>query len=258
VSGVTAQRVKIRTVTVDLWGTIILDPPVADEVYEDRRLAGIAAILRDEGLRFTPAQLARAYAQSGHFLSKVWRTGWDVPVVEPVREILRSLDVALPERVRRPALTAIIEAYSKPLLLVPPRVDPEARVSLESLRKSGIVLALVSNTMRTPGTMLRLLLEQHGLLEGFGHLAFSDEVGMRKPRAEIFRAALTAVGGEPATTVHVGDDPTLDVRGARGAGLKAIQIIRKDAPVKPGDERPDQTITRFSELPAAIAALEAR
>ena len=248
---------KIRTVTVDFWGTLILDPPTGDERYEGRRLSGFAAILREQGLEFSRAQLARAYAQSGTFIGKVWSTGHDVPVIEPVREILRALDDGLPQRASPQMLTALIDAYVRPILLVPPTIDRGARAALDRLREEGIALAIVSNTMRTPGTTLRTLLAKFHILECFDHIVFSDEVGMRKPRAEIFHAALAAVGGNPATAVHVGDDPVLDVHGARSAGLKTIQIVGHGADAPPAGERPDRTITRFEELPAAIAALEA-
>ncbi len=244
---------KIRTVTVDFWGTLILDPPAGDERYEGRRLSGFAAILREQGLEFSMAQLARAYAQSGTFIAKVWSTGRDVPVIEPVREILRALDDGLPQRASPQMLTALIDAYVRPILLVPPTIDRGARAALDRLREEGIALAIVSNTMRTPGTTLRTLLAKFHILECFDHIVFSDEVGMRKPRAEIFHAALAAV----ATAVHVGDDPVLDVHGARSAGLKTIQIVGHGAEARPAGERPDRTITRFGELPAAIAALEA-
>jgi hypothetical protein len=55
--------VKVRTVTVDFWGTLIVDPPTADERYEGRRLASVAAILREQGLEYSAAQLSRAYAR---------------------------------------------------------------------------------------------------------------------------------------------------------------------------------------------------
>ena len=250
-------RVKVRTVTVDFWGTLIMDSPAGDERYEGRRLSGFAPILREHGVEFSAIQLSRAYAQSGEFIRKVWSTGRDVPVLEPVKEILRALDDTLPQRASPETLAALVDAYVRPILLVPPTVDRGARAALERLRDAGIALAIVSNTMRTPGVTLRTLLAKFQILECFDHIVFSDEVGVRKPRPEIFQAALRAVGGEPATTVHVGDDPVLDVHGARAAGLKTIQIVGHGADAPPAAERPDRTITQLEELPAAIAALEA-
>jgi len=249
--------VKVRTVTVDFWGTLIMDSPGADERYEGRRLIGLSSILREKGWEFSTAQLASAYERSGEFIRRVWSTGRDVPVVEPVKEILRALDDALPARASPELLAALVDAYTRPILLVPPTVDRGARAALRHLRESGLSLAIVSNTMRTPGTTLRMLLARFELLDCFHHIIFSDEIGVRKPRPEIFAAALRAVGGEPATTVHVGDDPVLDIQGARAAGLKTIQVVGHASDAAPAAERPDGTITQFADLPAAVALLEA-
>jgi HAD-hyrolase-like len=57
---------------------------------------------------------------------------------------------------------------------------------------------------------------------GAGAAAFSDEMGVRKPAAEIFHRVLDQTGVGPAVAVHVGDDPVTDVAGARGVGMRAI------------------------------------
>jgi HAD superfamily hydrolase (TIGR01509 family) len=110
-------------------------------------------------------------------------------------------------------------------LQVPPKPDTGARGGLEALAARGLRLAVVSNTMRTPGRTLRRILEGHGLLAPFQHLTFSDEVGVRKPAAEIFRLTLQALDIPAAEAVHVGDDAVLDVQGAREAGLRTVQVV---------------------------------
>jgi putative hydrolase of the HAD superfamily len=111
--------------------------------------------------------------------------------------------------------------------------------------------------MRTPGTVLRQLLDRHGLLAGFAHVTFSDEVGVRKPDPEIFALTLRALGVEPAAAVHVGDDAVLDVLGARNAGLRAIQVTSHAASVPEG-QRPDATIANLTGLPDAVARLDGK
>lgn len=174
-----------------------------------------------------------------------------------MRALLAAADPTLPDRLPAAVLAALVEAYARPALLVPPTVDEGARDALEALRARGHTLAVVSNTMRTPGATLRKLLAQFGLLGCFAHTTFSDEVGVRKPDPEIFRLTLRAVGGKPETAVHVGDDAILDVQGARTAGMRVIQVTTAvpRAPVGPG---PDAVIPRLARLPDAIAELEAR
>ncbi|HEV3350757.1 MAG TPA: HAD family hydrolase, partial [Methylomirabilota bacterium] len=117
----------------------------------------------------------------------------------------------------------------------------------------GIVLAVISNTMRTPGEILRQVLDKSGLLSLFRVLTFSDECGVRKPAPEMFLRTLGELGVPPAAAVHVGDDPILDVEGARDAGMRVIQVTadgRATAPVKP-----DAVIRHLGQLPAALHRL---
>ena len=247
---------KVRTVSLDFWGTLMLDSPASDERCRPARLSAMRQVLAEQTIDVSLAQLGRAYEQSALYLRDVWSEHRDVGVADHVRAMLRAIDPSLVERVAGEALTAVANAYARPLLLVLPAVDPGARTALTRLRDRGATLVVVSNTLRTPGATLRQVLARLQLLDCFHHTVFSDEVGVRKPNPAIFQSALDAVGAEPATTVHVGDDPVLDVRGARAAGLKTIQVVADGARAPSPADTPDRTINRLDELPAAIAALE--
>ena len=244
---------KVQTITVDLWGTLLFDRPSTDNRYTRRRLADLQSLLAAAGVTVATAALDRAYEESGAYLNRIWATQRDVPVDDHIRVILAAIDPGLPRRVPPPLMTALIDAYSRPILVVPPAVDDTALAALESLSGGGYRLALISNVMRTPGAALRRLLEQFRLLGYFQHTTFSDEVRIRKPAPEIFHLTLRAVAGEPETSVHVGDDPVLDVQGARAAGMRVIQVTSSKAARGP---RPDLTISRLAELPEAIEQLE--
>jgi putative hydrolase of the HAD superfamily len=220
-------------------------------------MADFETILGGFGVKVTAAALDRAYDDSAGYLGRLWAKNRDVAVDEHVRAILGAVDGKLAARVPPDVMTALIDAYARPILMVPPAVDDGARLALERLREQGLALAVVSNTMRTPGTTLRKLLERFGLLASFAHATFSDEVGVRKPDAEIFALTLRALHVEPAAAVHVGDDPILDVLGARRAGLRTIQVTSA-SPDAVGDERPDATIRSLAGLPEAIARLMER
>lgn len=176
-------------------------------------------------------------------------------MTEHVRAILAAVDARLPDRLSPATLQALVDAYARPALAVPPAVDHGARAALQALRARGIRLALVSNTMRTPGATLRRLLAGYGLLDLFACTVFSDEVGIRKPDPEIFLRALRGAGGEPETAVHVGDDETLDVEGARVARMRVIQVTADPAAAAAGA---DAAISRLADLPGAVADLDGR
>jgi putative hydrolase of the HAD superfamily len=244
---------KVKTITVDLWGTLLFDGPASDNRYKKRRLADLEPLLAAAGMPVSAPALDRAYDESGTYLNRIWATQRDVPVDDHIRAILAAIDPGWPQRLPPALMTALIEAYARPILVVPPAVDDTALAALEALKGGGYTLALVSNIMRTPGAALRRLLEQFRLLGYFQHTTFSDEVRIRKPAPEIFHLTLRAVAGDPETSVHVGDDPILDVQGARAAGMRVIQVTSSSAARGP---RPDLTISRLAELPEAIEQLE--
>jgi putative hydrolase of the HAD superfamily len=243
---------QVKTITVDLWGTLLFDGPSSDNRYKKRRLADIASLLAAAGVTVSTAALDRAYDESGTYLGRVWATHRDVPVDDHIRAILAAINPGLPKHVPPTLMTSLIEAYSQPILVVPPAVDDTALAALESLNVGGYTLALISNVMRTPGVSLRRLLERFRLLRYFQHTTFSDEVRIRKPAPEIFHLTLRAVAGAPETSVHVGDDPILDVQGAQAAGMRVVQVTSS----RTRGPRPDLTISRLAELPEAIERLE--
>ena len=209
----------IRAVTLDLWGTLFLDGPASDDRYKRPRLAGIQAALAGVGIPVAADQLDRAYVTVGHWLGRLWQVNGDVSVREHVETLLKALDAALPARVSAETMAALMSAYASPALMAPPAVDPGARVALETLAAEGARLAVISNTMRTPGEVVRQVLDKAGLLPLFRVLTFSDECGIRKPASEIFLRTLKDLDVPPEAAVHVGDDAILDVEGARDAQI---------------------------------------
>lgn len=245
---------SVRAITIDFWGTLLVDPPSSDNRYKARRLRDFENILAGVGVRVSSSALDRSYEGSAVYLSRIWARHRDVPVTDHVRAILGGVDSSLPDRLSADVLAALVNAYSRPALIVPPAVDDGALKALSALRGEGYTLVVVSNTMRTPGATLRKVLEGFGLLHCFAHIVFSDEVGVRKPDPAIFRGALQAVGGDPATAIHVGDDGVLDVGGARAAGMRVIQVTSA-SPKALGGRRPDAVIPSLSSLPDAVARL---
>src|SRR5262249_32783779 len=184
---------QVKTITVDLWGTLLFDGPSSDNRYKKRRLADIASLLAAAGVTVSTAALDRAYDESGKYLGRVWATHRDGPAADNIRASLPAINPRLPKRVPPTLMTSLIEASSQPILVVPPAVDDSALAALESLNVGGYTLALISNVMRTPGVSLRRLLERFRLLRYFQHTTFSDEVRIRKPAPEIFHLTLRAV-----------------------------------------------------------------
>ncbi len=97
---------------------------------------------------------------------------------------------------------------------------PEAPAALELLRRLGLRLAVVSNSN---GTVARIL-ESLDLARGLDLVVDSAVVGFEKPDPRIFHYAAAALGVGPDEAVHVGDLYSVDVKGARAAGSRAILL----------------------------------
>ena len=243
----------IRAVTLDFWGTLVVDGPGADERYRTPRLRAWRQVLAEAGIEVSAAALGAAYDRSMGSLHDIWRDHRDVVVDYHVEAILAALDPAFGPALGREVRTALLEAYVSPLAIVPPAFDSAAEDVLKALRARGYALGIVSNVLRTPGRVLRELLARRGLLSFFGATTFSDEAGWRKPAGEIFAMTLDRLAVCPDAAVHVGDDEMLDVVGGRKAGLRTVLVC--EAPVAtPG--RADVTISGLVELPAALERLE--
>ena len=84
----------------------------------------------------------------------------------------------------------------------------------------------------------------------------AHELGCAKPDPRMFHAACRVAGVEPAQVLHVGDDPHLDVLGARDAGLHAAWLRRPAlAHRHPPDACGDRAPAPFEDLHALDAAL---
>jgi putative hydrolase of the HAD superfamily len=98
---------------------------------------------------------------------------------------------------------------------------PEVNDVLAALQ-GRFELAVVSNF----DSRLRMILEHLGLTKYFSHVFLSSELGADKPDPEIYRHALRLTGRQPDETLHVGDDPERDWKGATGAGLSCFRLQR--------------------------------
>jgi len=93
-----------------------------------------------------------------------------------------------------------------------------------------------------------------GLDAHFEFALVAAEFGSAKPAPDIFRAACRRAGVEPQRTLHVGDDPELDVIGAKRAGLGAAWINRGGKRWPYPEPVPDH---EFPDLGALLAHLMA-
>ena len=209
--------------------------------------------LSDAGLSLDAGAVEAGYERSQEILeSRFWDRHRDPGFPEQVAIVLDCLVPGAAARLSGPRLDALLRGYGEPVLRYPPVLCPGAAAAVRGLAARGIALGIVSNTGRTPGSVLRQYLERHDLLRYFRAVSFSDEGGVRKPEAEIFRRTLAKLGPEAgpsaAEAAHVGDNPHADVEGAHRVGMRAVHYT---AGSRPASARADLVLDRSRHPPRA-------
>lgn len=119
-------------------------------------------------------------------------------------------------------------------------------------------LALCSNFSHAETA--RMILREARFEQYFTSVVISEELGIRKPRAEIFDAVATSLSFAPDEILHVGDNLRADVEGAAAIGMRTCwltrcvgdperELERFDGP------RPDFALEDLSQLPVLVARL---
>lgn len=128
----------------------------------------------------------------------------------------------------------------------PQMFRPDRRVIelVRALDRRGIKWGIVTNGGRTQ----RPKIERIGLAGMTGCIVVSTEVGLAKPERRIFDLALEKLGSpDRRRTLFVGDHPTLDIEGGKGAGL-ATAWVSSGATWPPKFAAPDYMVEHVSEI----------
>lgn len=247
---------SIKVVSFDLWDTLVDDD--SDEAIraaqglrskrDERRHLVWKALDEIEPIELERVTLAYDTADAGFNL--VWKqlhVNWTLE--QRMHVILSGLGRTLPGQ----ALAKLIEDTARMEVEIPP--DPIAGVEA-SLRElsENFRLCVCSDSVVTPGTGLRQILERHGLKKYFSAFAFSDEVGRSKPHHSMFDAAAAQLGVERHEIIHVGDRDQNDVKGPHAIGAKAVLFTA----TRPDDREmttADAVCESHRDLPGVITRL---
>lgn len=77
----------------------------------------------------------------------------------------------------------------------------------------------------------------------FHHSVCAADVGASKPAPAMFEAAMRHAAAGPAASVHVGDDPLLDIDAARRLGMRTVWVNRSGAHWPEGVEPADAEVS---------------
>jgi putative hydrolase of the HAD superfamily len=208
-------RIPIRAVTFDVGSTLIEVWPSVGHVY-----AEIAA--RHGVSNLSASLLNRRFAAAWHAAGDFnhSRRDW-AKLVDATFQGLTD---------QSPSQTFFAELYDRFTKPDVWRVFEDVVPVLEALAARGLKLGVISNW----DERLRPLLKRLKLAGYFEAIIVSREVRAAKPSPIIFQHAVRRLGEPPEAILHVGDDISMDVRGARAAGLSALLLNRSGSVAREG------------------------
>ena len=217
----------LRAVCFDLWDTLIVDTPGGGQTRAAERVRRIAEGLRLGNWGAPPEAITDAIQLTIDTLVRVHQDNRDLDADERLALFFRALDPSLrPERdLPLEARRAVATAVHDGALHTPPVLIPGAAGMLEALRACGLRLAIVSNTILSPGRSMRALLNLVGIGRFFTAQIYSDEVRAWKPAARMFDEAVFALGVPAQDTLFVGDTPESDIVGAQAFGMGMTALV---------------------------------
>ncbi len=266
---------RVKAVTFDLWETLLFENEGSNELRINARARNLSRAFHDYGLEVSVQESRRVLGAIQPLLIARWNENCDIPHRQLIRAIIGFVK-ADPNARLRGLIQGLSSAIVSPLYELPPRVNGDAIEVLRRLKMRKKRIGLICNTGMTPGFALRDFLEKNNVLKYFDAAIFSEEVSFRKPSEKIFLLACRRLMSKPEETVHIGDNPKIDVAGAKNAGMRAIHFLNvdgrdklaesdpqslvslsKDAGKLYDDEKPpDKTVTSLLDVLSSIEEIE--
>jgi putative hydrolase of the HAD superfamily len=234
----------LRAVTLDYWDTLYSSASQPERVA--LRQEALLRLARQLGCSVPRQEFEAVYHESALEFERVWRSGRGYHTSERVHWVLSKLGVERPTGCEM--VGELVQTIDDTIVSFPPPLLPGVTQAVAKLR-TRFRLAIISDTGFASGHAQNRLLAQDGLLECFDATTYSMDVGHAKPRPEIFRAALAALGTTPEETLHVGDNERTDIGGALAAGMRAVRL---DAVRDSGPSRAERVETSLAGLAAYL------
>lgn len=223
-------------VSIDFWDTLV-DGSVGGEKRRTIRHNALQKIAGEYGKSLELEQIESASRKASEEFNRIWFAQQRTPTTaELVSKVLNNLGIPA----RKMEYDYLVQRFEDSLLEGPPAVLEGAEAAIESLSEQ-YQITLISDTMYSPGRVLRKYLEEMGLLGHFKAFLFSDEAGFSKPNPKAFQKMLKDTGCNPESSYHVGDRLNTDIAGAKAVGMKAILFTGISMKDSGSDDEPTST-----------------
>lgn len=152
----------------------------------------------------------------------------------------------------------LVDAYYPKLLAayhdaidVHTRLYPGAMQAVNRLSNAGYAVGICTNK---PEALAEQLMQSLGVRDAFASLIGADTLPVRKPDPAPLIEAVRRAGGNPKSSVLIGDTAT-DRNTARAAGVPSVLVTFGPDGHSVADLAPEAMIDHFDELPGVVARL---
>lgn len=204
-------------ISVDFWDTLV-DAAVGGKKRRQIRHDALCKVSQEYVRELPSAQIEAASKEASEEFNRVWFNQQRTP---GSKELIDRILVNLGIPATKMDMDYLVHEFEESLLEGQPAVLEGAKETIQSLALE-YRLTLISDTMYSPGRVIRRFLEEHELLDYFDSFLFSDEAGFSKPNPKAFHKMLEDTGCKPARSYHIGDRLNTDIAGAKQVGMKAI------------------------------------
>lgn len=204
-------------ISIDFWNTLV-QSEVGGKKRRKARIEALQEIAENHSAEISAEVFDEAKRAASNYFDRIWLNHQRTPTPnELVENILDYLEISASDEERQYLATEFEESLWKG----PPTLSDGVEIMIPKLAER-YPLALISDTMYSPGRVIRDYLNQKNLRKYFQCFIFSDETGFSKPDPKAYKRALAATESEAGQSWHIGDLMQTDITGAKAVGMNAI------------------------------------
>jgi HAD superfamily hydrolase (TIGR01549 family) len=136
-----------------------------------------------------------------------------------VQAICEEAKISLPPDIQLQIIQNVLHEYSNTYVLFEDVIP-----LFNQLKSKGIILGIITNADKN----IAIQIDKLNIRFYTNILITSDQIGVEKPAAPIFLAALEQAKVNASESIYVGDQYKSDILGAIGVGMKPVLIDRYD------------------------------
>ena len=231
---------KYTDLIFDLYGTLVdIHTDENQEVWEKT-----AVLFGFYGAHYTGASLQEAFAgamrQREAAAGQSYECFPDIPCEQVMAQLFR--DKGIRENADNLGIQAAQLMRISSMEYI--RLYPHVKESLQTLRRNGYRLWLLSNAQKVFTAFELVHLD---LVSEFDKIYLSSDYLCRKPDARFFRALLQEQKLDTRRCLMIGNDRNTDIAGAKAAGLDTLYMHTN---LTPGDQAPADPALHPENAPA--------